>query len=283
MNVVIATCAMWPELATGDVPLADELTGRGHTVRALPWNASPPASFTTADLVILRSNWDFHHHMDAFDAWLTNVAESAARLENAASLVRSHHHKSYILRYADHGVATPATIVLERFDGETAANWMDAQGVDRAVCKPAWGASGHQVELLHRDQLMSSPPQFSDDDPREVLLQEFMPGISEGELAMVFLAGSFSHALRRVPAGHDFRINSQYGGTTILDENVDPGAIDFAQGVVDLVAPLPTYARIDIVRSGQAYVLMEVELNEPALGLHLAPGAAAHMADALGA
>ena len=43
----------------------------------------------------------------------------------------------------------------------------------------------------------------------------------------------------------------------------------------------PLYARIDGVRHDGRFVLMEVEVNEPGLGLHLAPGAGDRFADAL--
>jgi hypothetical protein len=41
------------------------------------------------------------------------------------------------------------------------------------------------------------------------------------------------------------------------------------------------YARIDGVVQGPRFVLMEVEVNEPGLGLDLVPGAADRFADAL--
>lgn len=281
MNIVLATCAMWPGLSAGDTPLADELARRGHEVAAHAWNDSPLSSFVDADLVVLRSNWDFHHDLETFDHWLDAVA-SRTRVENAAALVTAHNHKSYLLRYADAGVPTPATTVLPSFDSAAIEQWMVDRTLDRVVCKPAWGASGHRVELLERDSLAEVEGRWNDDgDAREVVIQEFVPDITDGELAMVLFGGRFSHALRRMPSSDDFRVNSQYGGQMMLEEEVDPSAIAFARDVMNTIQPTPTYARIDIVRSGERYLLMEVELNEPALGLHLAPGSAALFADAL--
>ena len=43
----------------------------------------------------------------------------------------------------------------------------------------------------------------------------------------------------------------------------------------------PLYARVDGVRRNARFVLMEVEVNAPGLGLHLAPGASDRFAAAL--
>jgi glutathione synthase/RimK-type ligase-like ATP-grasp enzyme len=282
MKIVLATCATWPQVSAGDRPLAEELAHRGHDVQTRPWNDSPLSDFTTADLVVLRSNWDFHNEMEAFEHWLSTVDSSTARIENAAELVATHTHKSYLLRYAAAGLPTPATLVLPSFDATAIGRWMDERGLERAVCKPAWGASGHQVSLLARGLLTDAEGRWNrSDDRRDLIIQEFVPEVRNGELALVFFAGVFSHALRRLPAGEDFRVNSQYGGQMELDPNVEPAAVAFAQQVVRTIRPTPSYARIDLVATNDFYLLMEVELNEPALGLHLAAGSAVAFADAL--
>ena len=113
-----------------------------------------------------------------------------------------------------------------------------------------------------------------------VLVQEFIPEVAAGEIAGVFFDGAFSHGLRRVPAAGDFRVNSQYGG------RMDPAPLDDATiaamtRVLALLPSPPLYARIDgVLREGR-FVLMEVEVNEPALGLHLVPGACDRFAEAL--
>src|SRR5260370_37218539 len=49
---------------------------------------------------------------------------------------------------------------------------------------------------------------------RDVMVQQFLPAVlSEGELSLVFLAGAFSHAVRKRPATGDFRVQEQFRGT----------------------------------------------------------------------
>ena len=113
-----------------------------------------------------------------------------------------------------------------------------------------------------------------------MLVQEFLAEIGDGERAGVFFDGAFSHGLRRRPAAGEFRINSQYGGT-MEAATLPPGIVAEMNGVLALLPRSPLYARVDgIIRDGR-FVLIEVEVNEPALGLHLAPGSADRFADAL--
>ena len=117
-------------------------------------------------------------------------------------------------------------------------------------------------------------------DVDRLLVQEFVPEIAGGELAGVFFEGVFSHALRRVPAPREFRVNSQYGGrvepATLADDTIRQ-----MTAVLGLLPRRPLYARIDGVLRAGRFLLMEVEVHEPGLGLDLARGSAERFADAL--
>ncbi|MEM7286074.1 MAG: hypothetical protein AAF480_06960 [Actinomycetota bacterium] len=281
-HIVIVTCERWPDLSTSDAELAAELRLRGHDVAAHPWNAAPLDAFTGADQVVLRSNWDFHHDLAGFEDWLRDVDAGDAELHNAAELVIGHNDKAYLEELRALGVPTPRTLALDDFDVAAVGAWMDSHGYERAVAKPAWGASGHLVELVERHELEGSATRWrARSDGRGLMVQQFVPDIAHGEHALVFFGGEYSHALLRRPAADDFRVNTQYGGTMQLASAVDQTAIEFAAAVLDRLPTVATYARVDVVGAGAAPTLMELELNEPALGLHLAPGAAARFADAL--
>ncbi|MGH7344241.1 MAG: ATP-grasp domain-containing protein, partial [Candidatus Rokuibacteriota bacterium] len=115
-----------------------------------------------------------------------------------------------------------------------------------------------------------------------LLVQEFVPEVAAGEIAGVFFAGVFSHGLRRVPAAGEFRVNSQYGGR-MEAVALDDATTEAMRRVLGSLPGEPLYARIDGVRRDGRFVLMEVEVNEPGLGLDLAPGAGDRFADALAA
>ncbi len=96
----------------------------------------------------------------------------------------------------------------------------------------------------------------------------------------MFFGGAFSHGLERVPAAGEFRVNSQFGGR-MEAASLDAATIGAMVGVLSLLPGAPLYARIDGVRREGRFFLMEVEVHEPGLGLHLAPGAADRFAESL--
>lgn len=278
-TAVLVTCTTWPDLSASDRRYADALASRGITVTDAPWNG-PFEPFATADVVVLRSNWDYHHQLDGFIAWLDRVTAAGPQLFNAAGLVRWTLDKRYLLDLAAKGAATPTThIVPPR--AEAIGRVLDAEGWQRAVLKPSVGASGHHVRLIERGSALGSMLAEASlaASGREVMVQEFMPEIRDGELAAVFFHGEFSHVFRRTPAEGEFRVNSQYQGTAGPAEAA-ASIIREARAVLDLLPEMPLYARVDgLVRNGH-FVLMELELNEPALLLHQAPGSGERFAEA---
>ena len=274
---MLATCATWPELSSSDQALADALRARGLAVEVAPWNGAF-APFAAAAAVVIRATWDYHTALDDYRAWLGRL--DPARTFNAPDLVRWNLDKSYLLDLAARGAHVPASRIVPA-DGLALARAMHDLGLTDAVVKPTVGASGVGVERVTAGAAEDAMRRVLAVTPAgRLLVQEFMPEVGQGELAGVFFDGRFSHALRRVPASGEFRVNSQYGG------RMEPAALTgtTVAAMQDVVALLPSrslYARIDgLVRDGR-FVVMEVEVNEPALGLHLAPGAGARFGDAL--
>ncbi|MEM7271910.1 MAG: ATP-grasp domain-containing protein [Actinomycetota bacterium] len=281
-DIILVTCERWPDLSTGDSVLADELRTRGHRVRGLPWNVAPLEAFTSADLIVLRSNWDFHNHLPAFATWLDDIEASGVPMRNSAGLVRGFLDKTYLEPLAAAGFRTPQTLIIDDLDVDVVTDWMNDHQFDRVVTKPVWGASGHGVSIVDVAGLAELAASRSRDaDRRALLVQEFIPSVSNGEIALVYFKGEYSHALLRRPAAGDFRVNSQYGGTMTALDHVDPALIELGHKVDESLAEVATYVRIDVVSDGVDHVVMEVEVNEPALGLHLSPGSAGRFADAL--
>jgi glutathione synthase/RimK-type ligase-like ATP-grasp enzyme len=269
-TVVLATCETWPELSPSDQALADALRARGVAVTVAPWNG-PFAAFEGAQAVVIRATWDYHMAIDAYRAWLDRL--DPARTFNAPALVRWNLEKSYLLDLAARGANVPKSRLISANTTDLAMALRDLE-VTQAVIKPMVGASGFGVQRVGPDTVLTGDPS------RRLLVQEFLPEIADGELAGVFFDGRFSHALRRVPASGDFRVNSQYGGR-MVPATVTGATVAAMQRVIGLVPGRALYARVDgLIRNGE-FVLMEVEVNEPALGLHLAPGAAERFCDAL--
>src|SRR5207253_9105510 len=98
----------------------------------------------------------------------------------------------------------------------------------------------------------------------DVLVQEFAPGVTEGEMSFVFLGGDYSHAVLKRAAGDEFRIHVEHGGTV---ESFDAATsqIDWASSVIAAIQEPWSYARVDAVSAPGGLVLMELEMLDPEL------------------
>ena len=276
-TIALATCATWPALSSSDTCFADALRARGRVVEAAPWNGDF-APFARAAAVVIRGAWDYHEAPDAYRAWLDRL--DPRRTFNAPSLIRWNLAKTHVLDLARRGAPVPRSRdVAARAEAIAAA--LDELGLRDAVIKPLFGASGFGVERVTRGNEVEALRRATANKTTDrVLVQEFLPEIAGGELAGVFFDGAFSHGLRRVAAAGEFRINSQYGGR-MEAATLAPDVIAQMAAVLTLLPEPALYARVDgVVQAGRS-VLMEVEVNEPGLGLDHAPGAAERFADAL--
>jgi glutathione synthase/RimK-type ligase-like ATP-grasp enzyme len=275
--VVLVTCATWPNLSISDQCLARALERRGTAVDVAPWNG-PFDPFSHAVAVVLRAAWDYHSAPDDYRKWLARL--NPASTFNPPALVHWNLEKTYLLDLATRGATVPRSTVV-RADPTAVLRGLQTLGVTEGVLKPTIGASGDGVERVRPGEEATALCRLRAVKSTEhLLIQEFVPEISAGELAGVFFDGVFSHGLRRVPAPHEFRVNSQYGGRVELATLTDSTIRQMA-AVLELLPRQPLYARIDGVLRAGRFLLMEVEVNEPGLGLHLAPGASERFADAL--
>jgi len=275
--IVLATCAAWPAVSASDEPFAEALRARGFDVRPAPWNGDFDP-FVRPAVVVVRSTWDFHEAPDAYVAWLGRL--DPRRTFNAPELIRWNLAKTHVLALARRGAPVPRSLAADAQPGAIATA-LDTLGLQEGVIKPLVGASGFGVERVTRGDEAAALDRATAQKPTDrVLVQEFLPGIAAGELAGVFFDGAFSHGLRRVPAPGEFRINSQYGGRMEATE-LPAAVVEQMRRVLALLPEPALYARIDGVMHEGRFVVMEVEVNEPGLGMDLAPGAGQRFAAAL--
>jgi len=276
--LVVATCREWPEPSRSDALYIDALRARGVAVRHAPWNADP-GPFLAAGVVILRSTWDYHHDLPGFRRWLSLLDAAGVPLWNPPALVRWNLDKRYLLELGQAGIPIPQSVVLDTPSSDAVTEVMQARGWEEAVLKPAWGASGFGVRLVRLSEVPDAP--FDLEAPgRPVIVQEYLGEVAaHGEVALVYFGGGFSHAVLKQPAAGEFRVNSQYGGSVSVI--AAPEELRSAgERVIAALPSVPLYARIDgVLRDGE-FVVMEVELHEPGLWLHLAEGASERFADA---
>jgi glutathione synthase/RimK-type ligase-like ATP-grasp enzyme len=262
--------------------LVDALAGRGLDAVVEPWGT---AASVAGRLVVVRTTWDYTDNLPEFLGWLRSAA-AATVVVNPAEIIEWNSHKSYLLDLAYAAVPVMPTElirhgasdveqrdVLEEYDGSVVikpAVSVAAIGALRAVAASA-EAADHLRGLV---------------EAGDALIQPYEPGVVDGEVSLIYFGGEYSHAVRKVPADGDYRVQVFYGG--LVEPHV---AIEAERQVAEAaLAAVPAelaYARVDLVPTSRGPVLMELELIEPQLFLEEpgdpAGGFADHLAHLLAA
>lgn len=264
MNIIFATYKGRPEPSSNDSLVADWLINEGHRVQGVPWSEGR-GNFDDADLIVIRSTWDYPRHLERFEHWLDDVRDLP--IVNSVDLIKWNLRKSYLLELAHKGFNIPRSQVLH--DPGDIDRVLLEWSEERGIIKPLIGASGFAVEMV---QLGNRPDAF--------LLQEFVPEIKNGELSMAFFAGEFSHAVIKKPREGEFRVNSAFGGQI---RAITPAAnvIHQAESIVGSLPSKPLYARVDGVVVNDAFMLFELELIEPSFFFKAEPKAASRFGEAM--
>jgi glutathione synthase/RimK-type ligase-like ATP-grasp enzyme len=276
--VALATCAALPD-GDEDAPLLTAaLADRGLAAASAVWDDSA-VDWRVFDLVVPRSTWDYAERRDAFLAW----ASSLGRVENSAAVLGWNSDKRYLAELEASGVPVVPTTVLAPGDPFT------APGVPFVV-KPAVsaGARGAAAYASGDERRAATHVAALHAAGRTALVQPFFETIHEdGETGLVYLGGSYSHAVGkaailepgRPPTEGLYATETIERRTASADERV---VAEAALAAAPFAASALLYARVDLVPgpAGEPLVL-ELELTEPSLYLGYAPGAAARFADAI--
>jgi len=277
VRIVLATCRSKPALTSSDALLAAELERAGATVVAAPWDAVAPAG-DDRGIVCLRSTWDYHRRWTEFRTWVSGFGGRSGRLWNPPETVLWNADKLYLRELGEAGIALPRTRWFEPGERPDCHAILREWKLTRAVLKPRISATAFGTYLVSVGRTLSDE-EWTPLEGSGGLLQAFVPEVeSQGEISLVYLDDAFSHAVRKRPAGGDFRVQRDFGGSL---EGMMPSreVRAFGDAVLAAVSRPWLYARVDLVEGDRGPVLMELELIEP--DLFLTPAAAALLAAAL--
>jgi hypothetical protein len=193
-------------------------------------------------------------------------------------------NKKYLQELATRGVIIPPTIWLEAGTCADLHAILKENDLKHAVIKPTISATAWQT---WRASLATAP----NDQPRlddilrhsGAMIQKFVDEITSiGEWSLLFFAGEYSHAALKRPQAGDFRVQDDFGGTS-LSLAPPPELIKQAEAILRLVDQPLLYARVDGVDIGGKFTLIELELIEPHLFLQLDSAAPHRFAEAIAA
>ncbi|MFM7057861.1 MAG: RimK family alpha-L-glutamate ligase [Planctomycetota bacterium] len=267
-RIAFLTMDSLADFVSYDQLVVDQLRESGVSVDEISWRA-PGVDWNRYLLVVIRSPWDYQQDPVAFLQVLDRIQHSQTVLLNSLDVVRWNIRKYYLRDLEQQGVRIVPTLWLESPGPADLDGAFDRLQTDELVGKPLIGANADHAWRLHR-----STPRAEFDSAvsawrgTTALIQPFVPSILDiGEFSLIYFEGRFSHAIRKIPASGDFRVQEEHGGQ-IEACSAAADLLELAEACLRAVPERLLYARIDLVRlpNGQPAV-MEAELIEPSLYL----------------
>ncbi|MFI5361898.1 MAG: RimK family alpha-L-glutamate ligase [Elusimicrobiota bacterium] len=261
MKIALATCRRLPEPDHDERPLLAALRAEGADARAAAWD-DPSVDWAGFDLCVIRSTWNYVHHLPEFLAWAKKVSRLAL-LVNPLSVVRWNSDKSYFKDLAKWGVRTVPTIYYPRGSGRALTRALAGRGWSDIVIKPRVGASSFLTKRFNGTLKGAQEFLRRASAGRDMMIQPYVPSVeTRGERSLVYIAGKLTHSVRKNPrlSGEKECISAR--------RPIDPAERRFALRVMSRLPKDLLYARVDVARAQDGgLMLMELELIEPSLFL----------------
>ncbi|MCO4744738.1 MAG: hypothetical protein KC912_08115 [Proteobacteria bacterium] len=258
-----------------DQAVVDALRAQGLSTERRSWD-DPTIDFSEVRAVIFRTTWDYFDRWPEFSAWLETV-QNQTKLINAAELVHWNLDKRYLVELAAKSIDVVPTVLVSKDDPRSLGELLASTGWEEAVAKPAISGAGRDTFRVPTPVPSAKAERWADlVQAEDMLLQPFLPSILDhGETSLVVLDGEVTHAVRKVAAPGEFRVQDDHGGHVVPHEP-DAAELALAKAAVAAVEPRPLYARVDIARLADGNpAIMELELVEPELFFRFAPPTAA--------
>jgi glutathione synthase/RimK-type ligase-like ATP-grasp enzyme len=241
------------------------LNDRGWQAEEVSWRAES-ADWDDYDVVVIRSTWDYQTEPERFMAVLQDIENSRAELENSFALVKWNISKDYLKELEHNDVPIVPTLWNETFDYDKILSAFAALSCDEIVIKPWVSANAdhtYRLRLLDVEQQKQGLSDVFSERPH--MIQPFLTSVvNEGEYSLFYFGGNYSHCIVKVPKQNDFRVQEEHGGQlrTVL---ADKELLAASEKALNALPEKPLYARIDLVKYNNDYVVMEIELIEPSL------------------
>jgi glutathione synthase/RimK-type ligase-like ATP-grasp enzyme len=267
-RVAVATCVELPEPDHDEELLLSALRAAGTDTHLVAWD-DPDIDWSTFDLVVIRSTWNYIDHLDDFLAWVGRAA-AATTLLNPEPVIRWNCHKAYLRDLSARGLPVVPTVFLPAGSEVSLAAVMAEHGWADVVAKPAVGAGSYLTERVRLADLPQAEkfwrPLVSS---REAMVQPYLSSVSGyGERALIWVDGEFTHAIRKDPRLGDAEESVSEALPIAADER------ELAHQVLADSWDHLLYARVDLIRDDAGLPLIaELELVEPSLFLLQSPAA----------
>lgn len=277
-RIGFVTCDEFPDLVDDDHLTFKAMRALDMQPEPVLWGAGVDRQ--AYDALVIRSTWDYFERTDEFAEWIDQLERPGPPTFNPPAVLRWNMRKDYLRELELGGIPVVQTEWLSRGDGSV-KDAMTRRGWDRAVVKPTVSGGAFRTYRASLDEPVPDEATALT-KTHDVMVQPFLDQIvDEGEWSFVFFDGSFAGAIIKRAAPGDYRVQMQYGGTATFVPDPPAGMVEQAAKTLAFPPGDLLYARVDGIRDGERFVLIELEVLEPLLFFGTIPGSAQRFVDAL--
>lgn len=241
--------------------------------------SDPNFDWSSTKFILFRTTWDYFDRFDEFMNWLDQVSKVTTLL-NSGNIIRWNIDKHYMLDLQKAGVHICETYFIEKGSTASLQELVNKYKLETFVIKPCVSGGAFHTYKIKKEEIEEYETLFQKlISDYSMMLQPFQYNIvSKGEISMMVMNGTYTHAILKTAKEGDFRVQDDYGGS-VHDYVASPEEIAYAENAVKSCPEMPIYARVDVfLDNHNKLALAELELIEPELWFRNHPEAADELA-----
>lgn len=265
-SVAILSSKKWQNKVTDDILLKQELIKSNFNATIIAWDETN--DYSKYDTVIIRSIWGYEEDIEKFEKFLDTLTKNNIIILNSISIMKNNYYKEKQFELLDkYDIPHIKTVFIPK-NTKDIISLVKENIEGEMIIKPSISASGKNTYLLNSNSKRKNIISLNDvnlkfeeiNKTTSLMLQPFIKEIDDGEISLIYIDGKFSHAIKRFP-----NIFNDTKGVSYLAD-VPKKLLDLGNRILEIKEyQRSLYERIDVVKKDNEYIVMELELVEPAL------------------
>lgn len=267
-KIAILVSSRWRNKVSDDVLL--ELSLLNNNIYPTLVSFDKPHNYKKYKLVIIRSIWGYEKNIQYFLDLINDIHKNHIPIINDYNIIINNYNKEKQLRLLEEYQIPHIDTTIIKENTKDIKTIISKLNEEELVIKPCISASGNNTYLISnnkdRDNVISLDDvnnKFREINKKtSLIVQPFIKEIDNGEISLIYINGTYSHAILRFPN----IFNNKSSITYIKKEKLDKEIFDVANKVLGIKEYQNNlYERIDFVKINNKYYIMEIELIEPDL------------------
>lgn len=270
-RIAIVSCDKWVGKVREDELLKFELNKLFVDVDIISWQ-DESIDYSKYDAIVIRSLWGYQDYIKEFMGYLDKLKKDKVKVFNSVEILKDNLNKYEQFKILDnYEIPHIQTFFLKKDElNEVAKINKEYQDL---VVKPIISGSGNNTFIISDtieknnikvDEVRKKFDEVLNDVNNYLMVQPFVKEIDDGEVSVVLIDNKISHmVVRNTSVFNDKGSISVVGLDTMDDKMI--AIVDKCTKISEYKDAL--YMRVDLVKIGDDYKVMELELVEPQLFL----------------